>query len=154
MAFPTTDLMSSLSILKAGDRVDILVSLKLKRRTESATVSTTGGARPDTTEEDFPVTFDAMENAEIAAVVAGATAEAGKGATAPATRPSALLLAFAPQDALVVKNLKDAGAIIDIVLRAPTDKQHYETQPVDLQYGLDRFRVRRPLFLSEQATGR
>ena len=42
----------------------------------------------------------------------------------------AYLLALDPQDALVLKHLKDRNAIFDIVLRAPTSNNNFELAPV------------------------
>jgi pilus assembly protein CpaB len=51
------------------------------------------------------------------------------------------LLALSPQDALVLKHLKDSGAVIDIVLRAPTSNQNFELDPVMPDYLIDRYRL-------------
>jgi Flp pilus assembly protein CpaB len=62
MAFPSTDLMSSLNILEPGDVVDILVSL-------SAPVLPGPGAEAEEGSGDAFFTFDAMQQVEISAVV-------------------------------------------------------------------------------------
>jgi len=46
----------------------------------------------------------------------------------------AYLLALEPQDAMVLKFLRDTGAIFDVVLRAPTSSGHFELTPVTAQY--------------------
>jgi hypothetical protein len=55
--------------------------------------------------------------------------------------PIALLLALAPQDALVLKSLKDSGANFDLVLRSPTSTELFETVPVTDQYLIERFQL-------------
>ncbi|MCK4692508.1 MAG: hypothetical protein KAT23_02700, partial [Anaerolineales bacterium] len=55
--------------------------------------------------------------------------------------PQAILIALSPQDALVLKHLKDAGGIIDIVLRAPTSDQLFELNPVMSEYLKDRYEL-------------
>ena len=45
-------------------------------------------------------------------------------------RIKAYLLALNPQDALVLKHLKDTGAKFDLVLRAPTSDNIFELVPV------------------------
>ena len=52
----------------------------------------------------------------------------------PATRIKAYLLALNPQDALILKHLKDTGAIFDIVLRAPTSTVQFDLTPVTEEY--------------------
>lgn len=125
MAFPAMDLMSTIGLLEPGDRVDILFSLDIEGQ-EGAP----GGL----------VTFSSLQNLEITAVVMPAVGE--KQTSGGAARPQAILLALEPQDALVLKHLIDAGGIVDVVLRAPTDQQLFETQPVDIDYLIDRYRIR------------
>ncbi|MBK7202785.1 hypothetical protein [Candidatus Amarolinea dominans] len=50
----------------------------------------------------------------------------------------ALLFALDPQDALVLKYLKDSGGIIDIVLRANNSDEFARTEPVDPPYLVDK----------------
>ena len=72
-----------------------------------------------------------MQNVSIAAVV-----KADEGGA-----PSALLLTISPQDALVLKYVKDAGGIVDIVLRAPGVDRPFEVDPVDVDYVLNRYQM-------------
>jgi len=51
----------------------------------------------------------------------------------------ALLLALDPQDALVLKHLKDTNAIFDLVLRSPTSNLVFELEPVTPEYLVDLF---------------
>jgi hypothetical protein len=44
------------------------------------------------------------------------------------------LLALNPQDALVLKHLKDTGAVFDIVLRAPKSSVQFDLTPVTEEY--------------------
>ena len=70
-----------------------------------------------------------MQNVTIADVVGGAE-EGGEGQRAP----QAILLTVDPQDALVLKYMKDVGATLDLVLRAPGDESEFEVDPVNLDY--------------------
>lgn len=132
MAFPADDLMSRNSLLQAGDHVDVLFSIEVQ--VEGAE----GGGL---------VTFDALQNLEVAAIVqtrdlsTQAQAEPG----AQAQRPLAIVFALDPQDALVLKHLHDMGGTVDIVLRAPEAKERFSTQPVNLDYILDRYDIRIPV---------
>ncbi|MFQ5937127.1 MAG: hypothetical protein ACE5LB_12050, partial [Acidiferrobacterales bacterium] len=109
-------------------------------------------------------TFDAMQQVEISAVVVDVLTERRTGTSAAASvtvsgddidiqqqptpvpeltgvSPKAFLLALDPQDALVLKHIKDIGGIIDIVLRAPTATVRFELSPVMADYLRDRFEL-------------
>ena len=100
-------------------------------------------------------TFDAMQRLEITATIVEITsADQGgnqgvptinqEGTPVPTPTPSpserntvALLLALDPQDALVLKHLKDTDAIFDFVLRSPTSNILFELEPVTSDYLID-----------------
>lgn len=132
MAFPTGDLMSRVDMLKPGDHVDLLFTLEIEAAGDGR-----GG----------PVTFNALQNLEVAAVIhpeelGGRTASQAAGQLAS---PLAIIFALDPQDALVLKHLKDVGGAADIVLRAPEASKITETQTVTINYIIDRYRVRIPI---------
>ena len=156
MAFPATDLMSQINILKPGDIVDILVSVEVP-----IVLANQGG---EAQAEAVLFTFDALQRVEISAIVVevtrqaarsgtgGTTARTGLGGAEATPTPTptpalseiesrAVLLALAPQDALVVKHLVDAGGVIDIVLRAPTSEQVFQLNPVMSEYLKDRYEL-------------
>jgi pilus assembly protein CpaB len=152
MAFPAGDLLSSLNLIQRGDLVDVLVS-----------ISQSIEAAPGAEAAARLFTFDALQRVEISAVVvdivssggAAAPVPAGEvlnaeGTPVPAPTPTpapsqiqtrAILLALDPQDALVLKHLKDAGGIIDLVLRAPDATQLFEVDPVLSEYLIDRYQL-------------
>jgi pilus assembly protein CpaB len=55
--------------------------------------------------------------------------------------PDALLLTVTPQDALVLKYVKDAGGTVDIVLRAPGAEQPATIEPVDVDYVIKKYQI-------------
>jgi pilus assembly protein CpaB len=130
MALPAADLMTKAKVLKPGDHVDLLFSLKFPA---NQTTSAAGG-----TNQEKLVTFDTLQNATISAFVAGNT-QSGGGTQAGV--PDGIILTVAPQDALVLKYVKDAGATIDIVLRAPNAEQPYTVDPVDTDYLIRRYQI-------------
>ena len=155
MAFPAEDLMSQLDMLKRGDLVDILVSIDIEVKPASANpLAPQGTQEPETK----MFTFDALQRIEISAVIVEVVAQQrgsqqeslitqeGTPQPTPTPRPQDLapvgiLLALDPQDALVLKHLKDSGAIVDIVLRSPTSKQLFELEPVMPEYLVDRYKL-------------
>ena len=84
-----------------------------------------------------------MQRVEITALVADiivndeqVRAEAGEDETVPrrSVNIQAYLLALDPQDALILKFLKDSGANFDLVLRAPTSTGQFNLTPVTAEY--------------------
>jgi pilus assembly protein CpaB len=156
MAFPAGDLMSKLNVLQAGDVVDIFASLQSPLLPGPGSTDDEGGSAL--------FTFDAMQQVEISAVVVQVLRSRGtETSSSTAVRvgeeeveiqarptatpqpadlqPQGLLLALDPQDALVLKYIKDVGGVIDIVLRAPTATVHFELSPVMADYLRDRFEL-------------
>lgn len=161
MAFPASDLMSSLSMIQRGDVVDIFATMNQEVRIaaegEEDLVAT--GEEEDT--EVKSITFDAMQRVEITALVVDIITEDNRApasiplnteetpAQQPTPKPSeikirAYLLALLPQDALVLKYLKDNGAIFDMVLRSPSSNQLFELNPVTSDYLIDRYELELP----------
>jgi len=153
MAFPATDLMSEINVLQPGDVVDILASLEQPVLPGAATT-----AEQEPEKELF--TFSALQQVEVSAIVveivpavrtAASTSRSineteAEPQPAPTPQPSeikaqAILIALSAQDALVLKHIKDAGGIIDIVLRAPTALARFELNPVMAEYLRDRFEL-------------
>lgn len=153
MAFPSTDLMSSLSILQRGDTVDIFASMTVAVTPTNTTpgVSTSAQQEQQITRM---FTFDAFQRVKISAIVADVIAQEGttaptQGGAQPTPSPSnlrfrAYLLALNSQDALVLKHMRDAGAIFDIVLRSPTSNELFDVSPVTVDYLLQRFKLQIP----------
>ena len=153
MAFPSTDLMSTLGVLQRGDNVDIYASLTVE---VSPTLTTPGVGATNQQEEKIMrlFTFDAFQRVQISAVVVEVVAEEGsssplQGQAQPTPNPvnvkiKAYLLAMNAQDALVLKNLRDAGAVFDIVLRSPTSNQLFDISPVTEEYLLQRYKLQIP----------
>lgn len=148
MAFPADDLMSKVGVLKPGDHVDLLVTFNFP--VPALAAATEGGqVVAGTGEEHTMVTFSLLENLTIAAVVGGeqqtttgSVLGAGGAQSAQTPKnPDALLLTVSPQDALVLKYMKDNGGMFDVVLRAPGDEQPFESIPVDAQWLIDRYSI-------------
>ena len=151
MAFPASDLMSGLGVLQRGDNVDIFASM-----TVEVTPTTIAPALGTTTEQEEKITrlftFDAFQRVQISAIVADVVAESGttaEGAAQPTPNPAdirvrAYLLAMTPQDALVLKHMRDTGAAFDIVLRSPTSNELFDVNPVTVDYLLQRYELTVP----------
>jgi pilus assembly protein CpaB len=131
MAFPAGDLMTRQGLLKPGDHVDLLFSIEIQAREQGS-----GGL----------VTFNALQNLEIATIVQPENlgTKAAGSTTGDESRPQAIIFALDPQDALVLKHLKDRGGTVDIVLRAPGVEERFTTQPVNINHLMDLYQLRVP----------
>ncbi len=140
MAFPAEDLMSRESMVKRGDIIDIFASFTqvIDRIDDPIT-------EVDESENPLEITFtiDSLQRVSVTAMVlevieeqsgeqSGGILSGGTGQTAveAKTNIKAYLLALNPQDALILKHLKDTGAIFDIVLRNPTSTIEFNLTPV------------------------
>lgn len=138
MAIPAQDLMSRVGVLKPGDHVDLLFSLDFPANRGSFISEAGSASRSDTaSNEEEQATFSLLENVTIAAVVASRTATG----SADSRAPDAILLTVSPQDALVLKYVKDAGGIMDIVLRAPGAERPFAVDPVDVDYIINLYQI-------------
>jgi pilus assembly protein CpaB len=112
-------------VLKPGDHVDLLFSFDFPAGSVGGLVPGAGPvAQGAGGEEEEQVTFTLLQNVVIAAITGGEEEESAR----------ALLLTLSPQDALVLKYMKDAGGIVDIVLRAPGVEVEFPIDPVNLDY--------------------
>jgi len=144
LAFPASDLMSQEDMVQRGDIVDIFATFTQEVETIGETVTTTGEpVEPETR----TFTLDSLQKVEVTALVMDVVeaeeetgligAEGEEEAQGDPQRDyniRAYLLALNPQDALILKHLKDTGAIFDIVLRAPTSRVQFELTPVTEEY--------------------
>ena len=133
MAFPADDLMSRTGVLKPGDHVDLLFTLDFP----VAGTAATGGGEGGGGQQEKSTTFNLLQNLTIAAIVGENSAAGGTGNQAA----KGVLLTVSPQDALVLKHVKDAGAVLDIVVRAPGNESPSGAEPVDLDYIINRYRI-------------
>jgi Flp pilus assembly protein CpaB len=150
MAFPAEDLMSTLNVLQRGDLVDIFASLTVEVEVAQVGPGETAATAQENTETLSRVfTFDANQRIQLSAIVADVvmeTADVPDGEPQPTPQPSevrvhAYLLALRAQDALVLKNLIDSGAIFDIVLRSPSSSELFEVSPVTLEYLVEQYQL-------------
>lgn len=148
MAFPADDLMSIESMIERGDIIDIFATFDQE-------IETVGEVPTTEDEEQEPetrtFTVDTLQKVSVTALVLEVIGEEENNAQAgtpldfenqeqteetpdPETRIRAYLLALPPQEALILKHLKDTGAIFDIVLRAPTSRVQFDLTPVTAEY--------------------
>jgi pilus assembly protein CpaB len=114
-AFPVGDLLNQVRVIEPGDRIDLLITLP---------VAEVGG----------PVTAFTLQNIEVFAIVR-------PGAPEEENPPVALLLSVTPEEAVLLKHVKDSEGTLDFVLRSVLDTEEFDVPPVDredliIRYGL------------------
>lgn len=142
------DKLTQAGVLKAGDKVDLLFSFYADAADDSGSV-------------EKLVTLSAVQNLEITAIVVPGVLPQSVGPSFNAggsDSETTLLFAMDPQDALVIKYLKDAGGVLDITLRSATDERVIYTQSVTVEYLADRYQFdlepgdSLPLFSEDSST--
>jgi len=137
MAFPADDLISREGIIQRGDLVDIFATFKevvqtVPNNTTVAPTSADGATALAQEPVSRTFTVDTFQKVSITALVLDTTTDQAGNVTSSTI--SSYLLALNPQDALVLKHLKDTNAIFDIVLRAPTSNVQFDLTPVTEEY--------------------
>lgn len=114
--------IASTGALRPGDAVDLVVTMPGARGTQVAYT---------------------MQNLKIYSI-GSVAAKAPANPAAPATTAAGTLFIFevTPQDALIMKYLETLN--VDLVLRAAADDQLVPTEPVTLDYVINRYRLQRP----------
>jgi len=162
MGFPASDLMSGMNVLQDGDVVDFLVTLPYEIKVvETNDLGTVNQAANPDTYLSVLMTFDAIQKLRLTAIVVDviyndqqyaqpviSVSGSAESPPTPTPQPSQInvqgyLLALDPQDALVLKNLKDAGAIFDVVLRNPRSDTEFNLTPVTIDYLIERYNLPR-----------
>lgn len=100
-AFPIIDLLGQSNLLRDGDRIDLLLTTPLLSPDGQSTGATT---------------MLTLQNIEIFRVLR--SGEGDEEFNSPAT---ALMISVTPEDAVMLKFIKDSGGIIDFTLRSSLD---------------------------------
>jgi pilus assembly protein CpaB len=152
---PLPDLMAQSGGVRAGDRIDILLTLGL----------TPPGTPPNASAQQKTLTAqNTLQNVEVffvgtpdSDVVAKAAPAGGNGqtaatqvskttagATSAGSKPTPKVIVFLldPQDALLLKYMKDSGGTIDLVLRSRDSHDPAATEPVTAETLATRFSFR------------
>lgn len=123
---PTVALAGQLGLLSVGQHIDIAYTGEFAYKNENGEVA----------ENPIPTAFLSLQNLEIKGLLSRAVVKEGM-----ISAPDAILLAVAPQEALILKFLIDAGAPMDILLRAPGNNSLLAVTPVDEQFLIDYFQL-------------
>ena len=132
---PLPDLIAQSNALRAGDRVDILLSIGIA----PAGVTQNNAVRSVTTQ----ATLQAVEVYAIGSTFAALTPESGK-QPQNATQTKTVAFLLSPQDAVLAKYIKDSNGTIDLVLRSREAQDLFATEAVTADTLVERFQFRVP----------
>jgi Flp pilus assembly protein CpaB len=141
MAVTVNDALNSLGALRAGDHVDILLSLELK----AIQVNPNGNGSTTRENPTGLSTQVTMQNVPILAIgppagdQAPSSSQNGQSSAAPAPAPQVsaaqartITFLLDHQGAVTLKFIKDSGGIMDLVVRSPEDTELAKTDAVTL----------------------
>lgn len=127
VAFPAADPLTASGAIKPGDRVDILATVPGERVAQGAPAapSPSPGASPAPA-LGGAVTQTILQNLEVQDVI-------GRGV---------LTFIVDHQTSLVLKNLRDSGVVVDLVIRSRAETDAVRTAPVDNGYFIRTYIIR------------
>jgi len=131
VALPATDLMSRFGVVMPGDKVDVLFSINVVGKTLLEEVPR-GGLVALTTVQDLEILQIVAEKPAI---------DEGEEEEQPPRERLLIILIVDPQEAVIIKYLKDSGGVIDFALRAPTSERLFDTEPVTINYLARRYGI-------------
>jgi len=137
---PMPDLLSGQVGFQSGDRLDILLSLKLVQSSlgsEQANASTLSMSTQTTLQNVEIFSLGEQIQAGVQATNSGGAARANS-----SNQPLALLVDH--QDAVIIKYIKDSGGTIDLALRSSDEERIVRTDAVTVDSIAERFRFRVP----------
>ncbi|WP_291990956.1 Flp pilus assembly protein CpaB [Luteitalea sp.] len=138
---PMPDLLAGQVGFQPGDRLDILLSLKLVQSEVGDTpsnASNSNGMSTQTTLQNVEIfALGEQQQAGVKAAEGGVSAR-----TSASTQPLALLVDH--QDAIIIKYIKDSGGTIDLALRSSDEERIVRTDAVTVDSIAERFRFRVP----------
>jgi pilus assembly protein CpaB len=126
MAFPVADLLNQSKVINAGDHVDLLLTIDVQEGTDTET-------------HVGRSTSYTVQNIRVVKIVRPTPTE-----DQPNPEPSAVLFELTPQDAVIVKFVKDSGGTLDFTLRSATDTSVFETDAINQDYLFDNYGFRAP----------
>jgi pilus assembly protein CpaB len=121
VAFPVTDLLNQARVVRENDKIDLLLTLDI---TEETPTETRTGKSTNYT----------IQNVNVFRLVRDQPTEEN-----PNPVPQSMLVDMEPQDAVILKFVKDNGGTIDFSLRSPLDDATYSTEAITQDYLFDNY---------------
>jgi Flp pilus assembly protein CpaB len=154
VALPADDILSQWGAVLPGDHVDVLFTLDVLLETpmtpEEIVMSEEAQAYLSLERDQSldNVSLLTLQNLEVLQIIEEPQAELGEEARqqeGPSTLPRrALILKIDPQDAAVLKYVRDSVGSIDLALRSPMNNNLFEVEPVNINYLMLRYGIALP----------
>jgi pilus assembly protein CpaB len=151
VALPADDILSQWGAVLPGDHVDVLFTLDVVLETPidpEDVILTDEGEFLYSLERDQSldnVSVLTLQNLEVLQILEEPQIQTEgnqQGQEAPTAPPSrALVLKIDPQDAVVLKYLRDSVGSIDLALRSEENSTLFDTQPVNINYLVLRYGI-------------
>ena len=122
-AIPIIDLLSKSNVVQDGDHIDLMLTITQKGgdNQAQALVQATGFT---------------LQNIEVFKVLRAAAEERKQG------EATAFLASVTPEDAVLLKALKDSGGTIDFTLRSPADTVPFDAPPINQNELIDTYKLK------------
>jgi Flp pilus assembly protein CpaB len=155
VALPADDILSQWGAVLPGDHVDVLFTIDVILETPmklSDIVTTEEGQIYEGLKRDQSldnVSVLTLQNLEVLQILEEPQAEGQEGAQqtqgeTAQPRRRALVLKIDPQDAVILKYLRDSVGKIDLALRSPTNNTLFSVEPVNINYLVLRYGITLP----------
>jgi len=135
VAFPSTDILNSTGAVQPGDHVDILLTMPI-----SGTARLDSGTQTGTQVDGNRtlVSQTTLQNIEVFSTGVWSP-PGGSDNQSPPSSASVKIITFLvdPQEALILKYIKDSGGVIDLAVRSLNAKKINQTDPVNIDYLTD-----------------
>ncbi|HSJ54989.1 MAG TPA: Flp pilus assembly protein CpaB [Anaerolineae bacterium] len=152
VALPAEDILSQWGAVVPGDHVDVLFTVDVILETPmypEEVLRVEEGEVVQRLERDQSldhVSVLTLQNLEVLQIIEEPQVPVEEGAQTGenqvATMPRrALLLAVSPQDAILLKYVRDTAGIIDVALRSPDNGTLFNTEPVNINYLILRYGI-------------
>lgn len=147
IVLPANDVLSQWGAVLRGDHVDLLFSLDIILETpmypeQLIMIGQEEAIHNIVRDQSFDkASVLALQNLEVLDIIQEPQSpqETEEGQVAP--RATALLLKIDPQDAVVLKYLRDSVATIDVALRGADNETLFNVQPVNINYLMLRYGI-------------
>ena len=151
VALPADDILSKWGAVMPGDHVDVLFTLDVILETDmypEEVLRVEEGEVLQRLERDQSldhVSVLTLQNLEVLQIIEepGVTLEEGQQAQdqAASVPQRAMVLAINPQDAVLLKYLRDTEGILDVALRSPDNGTLFNAEPVNINYLVLRYGI-------------
>jgi len=153
VALPADDVLSEWGAVAVGDHVDVLFTIDVVLETPMTPEEVVTGEagqifqRLERDQSLDNVSVLTLQNLEVLQIIEEPQPEVQpqqQQQQAPELPRRALILKIDPQDAIVLKYLRDSEGTIDLALRSPENNALYDVEPVNINYLALRYGIELP----------